>query len=126
MFCVCEIIRADNVKLFGLTTDEFAKIWTEPIDFLFIDACHERSQVLTDFMNFSKLVREGTGIIAMHDTHPICKELLAKDRCHTTWEAAMQIRKLLHEEFEIFTIPGPFAGLSLLRKINKNKHLSWE
>ena len=118
------IIKLPNVELLQMTTDEAVKIWETPIDFLFIDACHEKNQVLKDFENFSKFVKEGTGIIAMHDTHPICKELLVEDRCYNAWEAALYIKDHMRNEFEFFTIPGPFAGLTLLRKAKK--HLSWD
>lgn len=117
------VIRAPNVELLEMTTDEASRIWEIPIDFLFIDACHEADQVRRDLIQFSRFVKEGTGIIAMHDTHPICEELLSPDKCHNAWEAAWEIRKDMSKQFEIFTIPGPFAGLSLLRKTKK--HLSW-
>lgn len=117
------IIRLPNVELLQMTTEEASVIWQDPIDFLFIDACHEKKEVLRDFENFSKFVREGTGIIAMHDTHPICKELLSDDKCSSAWEAAWFIRQFMWKSFEIFTIPGPFAGLTLLRKAEK--HLAW-
>jgi len=117
------VIRNPNVELLEMTTDDASIIWEDPIDFLFIDACHEKNQVLKDFQNFSKFVKEGTGIIAMHDTHPICQELLSFDKCGDAWEAAWVIRKNMNKEFEMFTIPGPFAGVTLLRKAKK--HLSW-
>lgn len=117
------IIRAPNVELIEKTTDEASIIWEDPIDFLFIDADHTRRQVLKDFENFSKFVREGTGIIAMHDTHPINESLLSDDKCSNAWEAAWFIRQFMWKNFEFFTIPGPFAGLTLLRK--SEKHLAW-
>ena len=117
------IIRSPNVELIKGYTDLVALEWKDSIDFLFIDAGHKKEQVLRDFYNFSEFVREGTGIIAMHDTHPICEELLEDDRCSNAWEAAWDIRQNSSDRFEFFTIPGPFAGLTLLRKAKK--HLSW-
>lgn len=118
------IIKLPNVELLKMTSDEASVIWEDPIDFLFIDACHEKFQVLRDFENFYKFVREGTGIIAMHDTHPVCEELLSNDKCSNAWEAAWHIREFMWKDFEMFTIPGPFAGLTLLRKTRKQ--LSWK
>lgn len=118
------VIMLSNVQKIIMNTNELAKIWKEPIDFLFIDACHEKEQVLKDFDNFSKFVKEGTGIITIHDTHPIDERLLSEQNCWNSWEAAWEIRKNpKYSDFEIFTLPGPFAGLSLIRK-SKNQ-LSW-
>lgn len=118
------IIELPNVQKIQMYTDDLAFKWNEPIDLLFIDADHRKEQVIKDFDNFSKFVREGTGIIAMHDTHPIDKRLLSDDNCSTAWQAAWEIRRNpKYENFEIFTFPGPFAGLSLVRK--SKHHLSW-
>ena len=94
-----------------------------PIDFLFIDAFHEKKQVLKDFDNFSKFVREGTGIIFMHDTHPSDEKHCGSGYCYTAWQAAWHIRKNYSENFEIVTIPFPTTGLSILRK--SSKQLAW-
>lgn len=114
-----------NVTKIQMNTNDLAKIWNVPIDFLFIDAWHEKEQVLKDFNNYSKFVKEGTGIIALHDTHPVDERLLTENNCFSAWEAAWEIKKNKdYSDFEIFTFPGPFAGLSLLRKC-KNQ-LSWK
>jgi glycosyltransferase involved in cell wall biosynthesis len=113
-----------QVQLFQMTTEEFSKVWNEPIDFLFIDADHKKESVLNDFNMFSKFVKENTGIIAIHDTYPVYSELLDPMFCNNAWEAAWEIRNNPdYKEFEFFTIPGPFAGLTLLRK--SKKPLGW-
>jgi len=114
-----------NVELYQMSTIDFSEIWNDPIDFLFIDADHNKENVLNDFNLFSKYVKEGTGIIAIHDTHPIRSELLGMSFCHNSYEAAWEIRNNpeYRKNFEIFTFPGPFAGLSLIRK--SEKQLSW-
>lgn len=118
------IIKLNNVETYEMTTDKFSSIWKDPIDFLFIDADHKKEQVLKDFENCSKFVKSGTGIIALHDTHPIDKSLLNNDNCSNSWEAAWEIRKnQKYSDFEIITLPGPFAGLSLIRK--SKEQLSW-
>lgn len=104
-----------SVELMHMSTDEAAKQFQGKIDFLFIDACHEKDQVLKDFFNFSKFVKEGTGLIFLHDTCPMNRKLLSRRYCHNAWEAAFIIRSL-YREFEIVTLPGPKAGLSIIRK----------
>lgn len=47
---------------------QFAETWTEPIDFLFIDANHEYSAVLRDFSTWSGFVKED-GVVAFHDAN---------------------------------------------------------
>jgi hypothetical protein len=120
------IIELPNVTKIQMRTDDLALKWNEPIDFLFIDADHRKEQAMRDFDNFSKFVRIGTGIIAMHDTHPIDQRLLSDDNCSSVWQVADEISrrtKDYYNKFEIFTFPGPFAGLSLIRK--RRHHLAW-
>lgn len=120
------IVKGHNVVMIQSKTDDLALKWNEPIDFLFIDADHRKEQAMRDFDNFSKFVRVGTGIIAMHDTHPIDQRLLSDDNCSSVWEVADAISRRTKEyynKFEIFTFPGPFAGLSLIRK--RRHHLAW-
>lgn len=120
----CGAVLRDNVEIYTMKTDDLALLWKDPIDFLFIDANHDKDQVLKDFNNFSIFVREGTGIIAMHDTHPMFPELLSKKMCSNAHEAVWEIRtNPKYKNFEVFTIPGPYAGLTLIRK--SKKQLSW-
>ena len=121
------VLKPPNVKLYEMSTDAFAKICVWPIDFLFIDACHEKEQVLEDFNNFLPWVRSFTGIICIHDTYPIKKELAVDGYCGNAWEAAQEIRKVsIYSKFcEIVTIPGPWFGMSIIRKVNVGKHLGW-
>ena len=95
------------------------------IDLLFIDACHDFKQVYKDFLNYSNFVREGTGLILIHDTHPINRRLCRPGYCSDSWKLARLIRHDpdLRKRFEIVTLPGPYAGLSIIRK-SKNV-LAW-
>ena len=119
-----------DTYLYNMTTDDAfltIKNRLKPIvDFLFIDACHEKEQVLKDFNNYSQFVREGTGLIFLHDTHPISSDLLVPGYCHNSCEAAWEIRtnEKYKKQFEIVTLPGPWFGLSIIRK--SIKQLSWE
>lgn len=123
------IYKEGKTLLFQLKTDDFARMWEatpdNEVDFLFIDACHEKNQVLRDFNNFSKFVKEGTGLIFMHDTHPIREDLLDSGYCHNANEAAWEIRtnEKYRKKFEIVTLPGPWFGLTIIRK--SSKQLAW-
>ncbi len=124
-----KVVRRPHVQLLQMYTSEAAiKLAGQKdfsfIDFLFIDACHEKFSVLSDFRSFAPFVREGTGLIFLHDTHPVNKKLLSSKRCHNAWEAAWEIRQMYHDTFEIVTLPGPRAGLSVLRR--SRTQLSWE
>lgn len=113
-----KIQKRPGVECYQIASQEFAEIWTDPIDFLFIDADHSAQAVLIDFDALSKFVTPVTGLILLHDTYPIEERLLESDRCGDAWKVA----KLIHhnyDDFEIVTLPGPWAGLSIIRKVNK-------
>ena len=118
------IITRPNVETCRMTSLEFAKQWTDPIDLLFIDANHRKECVLDDFDALNGFVREGSGLILLHDTHPAAEHLLSDRFCSNAWEAAWEIRKKRkYADFEIMTLPGPYAGLSIIRKAKR--HLAW-
>lgn len=120
-----EVLTHSHVEKFIMSSSEFAKVWTDPIDFLLIDADHRKDAVLQDFYNMFPFIREGTGMIFLHDTHPVVPELLTPSFCNNAWEAAAFLRfnDYWMSKIEIMTIPGPWAGMSILRK--SNKQLSW-
>lgn len=122
--------RRDNTVLYKMKTDDFVNVWSStkkdmPVDFLFIDACHEKDQVLRDFDNFSPFVTDGTGLIFLHDTHPMMQSLIDPGYCDNSHEAAWEIRTSdkYKTDFEIVTLPGPTFGLSIIRKAKKQ--LAW-
>lgn len=119
------IKRLANVEVFSMPSDKFADIWKDRIDLLFIDADHTYEYVIQDFIRLSRFVPNGTGLILLHDTHPISQEQLAPSRCGDAWKAAWKIRSdpAFRRQFEIVTLPGPIAGLSIIRKAKE--HLSW-
>jgi predicted O-methyltransferase YrrM len=57
---------AANVRLIPATTAEAAKVWSEPIDFLYIDADHSYEGVLADLYAWVPHVRSG-GLILGDD-----------------------------------------------------------
>lgn len=118
-----------NVTMIRGTTEEVAKSWIgrEPfIDMLFIDANHDATAVFHDVAAYFPYVMPGTGLILMHDTHPIREELLTKEFCSNAWEAAHHLSVSgKSTQIEIVTLPGPWAGLSIARKLG-NHYLSWK
>ena len=91
------------------------------IDFLFIDANHRYEFVMLDFERLHHFVKPYTGLIFLHDTFPVKEELLEDGYCSNAWKAASEIHKK-YEHCEIVTIPGPWAGVSIIRRVHNNKH----
>jgi len=119
-----------NVYVYQMSSKKFIEKWKTnwvepiPIDMLFIDADHSYPCVMEDFRGLAPLVREGTGLIFLHDTYPVSYDLLVPERCNDAWRAAEEIRRSDEfKDFEIVTLPGPIAGLSIIRK--SEKHLHW-
>jgi predicted O-methyltransferase YrrM len=118
-------IDLPNVKFIQSKTTEFAQSLAgrEPfIDMLFIDADHAAKAVIEDFSAYFPYVKSGTGLILLHDTHPIKEELTEEGHCFDAWKAAAYLRNIT--DCEIVTLPGPWAGLSICRKLGAH-HLSW-
>ena len=119
--------KGSNFHLFEMTSDDFAHSYKGPkIDFLFIDGDHSRAQVMKDIRNLRKFVQDGTGLIFLHDTYPTNPTLEQKGYCHDAWKAA----DFYHTNgamlnLEIVTIPGPYAGISIMRKRGE-EHLHWK
>ena len=110
------IKKRQGVECFQMSSQEFSEQWNEDIDLLFIDADHNKKAVLQDFTNLSKWVKPITGLILLHDTYPVKEDLLKSDACSNAWEAARLIHEhLMYHDFEIVTLPGPYAGLSIIR-----------
>lgn len=124
------IIKRPNVEFYTMKTDDFSLqcadiLKGKKIDFLFIDACHEKSQVKKDFDNFTPFVEDGTGIIFLHDTHPNMESLINPGYCWDAYEFAWELRTNdeYRKHFEICTLPC-WTGMSIVRK--SDKQLSWK
>lgn len=114
-----KLIMYPNVELFHMTSAQFALEWKDPIDLLFIDADH--GAVLSDFDALSPFVRKGCGLILLHDTYPTQEYMIDPYYCDNAWEAARAIHKD-YPDWEIVTLPGPHAGLSICRWAGKHFH----
>jgi hypothetical protein len=147
------IPRMGNVEPHQMSSQEFAKIWKDPIDMLFIDGDHNKETVEHDFFEIGKFVRPGTGLILLHDTHPMNEELLQPQFCHNAWEFANSIFDSTSVQFEyggmvsvkqedtgiwldkenywkdvyieVLTLPGPWAGMTIVKKRGQH-HLCWK
>lgn len=116
----------DNVHLHANGVVEFANNWdiNKQIDLLFIDGDHKKESVLRDFDLLSPFVSPQTGLILLHDAYPSEPYLIKPGWCHNAWEAARTIHtNHLYKDWEIITLPGPYAGLSIIR--NATNHLHW-
>jgi hypothetical protein len=94
-----------------MTTDEFFS--TLPIekkwDLIFIDADHEKNQVMRDFEN-SLLHLSENGTIIMDDINPFTEELLLPQYCNNAWEVFATLRKT-RDDLEMFAIQSSFCGI---------------
>ncbi len=92
-----------------MTTDEFFKsipndkTW----DLIFIDADHEKSQVMRDFEN-SLLHLSENGTIIMDDINPTESYLLDPTFCDNAWEAFAELGK--RSDLEIHAVIPSFSG----------------
>lgn len=115
-----------KIEIYQMDSQDFAAGWKDPIDMLFIDADHRKESVLADFNAMLPFVKDCTGIILLHDTYPAAEYLLGSSYCDNAWEAAQAIHANVdgkYNNIEIFTFPGPYAGMSLARKVPR--HLEW-
>lgn len=92
-----------------MTTDQFfetvgkEKTW----DIIFIDADHEKTQVLKDFENSLERLNPN-GTIIMDDINPTEDWLLTPQFCHNAWEAFAELSK--RKDIEIHAVTPSFAG----------------
>lgn len=122
-------IDEKSSQVFETSTQNAAKFWPRnlTIDLLYIDADHSYEAVTQDFLTWSKFVTPGTGLILLHDTYPCGPKYLKPGYCNDAWKVADLIWGVESEDdfdYEIVTLPGPRAGLSIIRKRGKY-HLHW-
>ena len=120
------VLRRFNVCNISMTSDDALELLQQKeIDFLFIDGLHSEEQTRKDFLNYFPLVTAGTGLIFLHDTHPGFADLVGGD-CGECWKVAKWLRaKAIDFGIEVITLPGPHAGMTLVRKLKNGNHFSW-
>lgn len=122
-----DYITWNHAEVHVCDSKEFALAWRDPIDFLFIDGDHNADSVIGDFESLFKFVREDTGLIFLHDTYPVIPELTQPGYCSDAWKAARYLRERAngtHPDgllYEIVTLPGPWAGISVIRPLKRGK-----
>lgn len=124
--------KRDNIYIYPWTTEKFIEWWPEHndnqyIDMVFIDADHNYKAVLEDVSGIMPYVKPDTGLILMHDTYPVHEELMSNSYCGSAYKIVKDMKKLNKEiediergeGLEVLTLPGPWAGLTILRKTTK-------
>lgn len=95
-----------SVRLIPATTQEAAKYWTQPIDFLYVDADHSHAGVLADLDAWVPHVTPG-GVIAGDDyRHPRYPGV------QTAWDEFEQREQLMLTRYQ--TLPAHPAGVELI------------
>lgn len=113
-----------HVECYWMKSLDFAAQWRGEADLIFIDGDHSAAAVRRDVNAYFDKLKYGTGLMLLHDTHPVNERLIAPDRCGGAWEVAQELRDM-HNVLEIVTLPGPWAGLSIIRRIDRHDHLAW-
>ncbi len=104
---------------YTMSTDEFFstvgknKTW----DIIFIDADHNKDQVLVDFENsLARLSENGT--IVMDDVNPTQPWLLSPEFCNNAWETFVKLTN--RNDLVAFSILGTYVGV--VRRGNQKPH----
>lgn len=103
-----------------MTTDDyFASVGKDvKWDIIFIDASHEKNQVLKDFNNSLEHLNEN-GTIIMDDINPFFEDLLQEHFCHNAWEVFAALRGT-RSDLDMHGIYSSFCGV--VRRGNQLTH----
>ena len=122
----CPFGLEDNMEYHHMYTDQYFENLSDDVKFdcVFIDADHSHEQSLKDFMNVKDRVIED-GFIFFHDTYPYDEWMTVPRHCNDVYRTALYIKENLIDEFEIVTLPFN-PGVTIVKKINRNKQLIWK
>ena len=112
-----------NFTFIKSTTDEFFLSNTSKFDAIFIDADHKIESAIKDLENSLKILNYN-GIIFMHDTDPVCKELVNPGYCGDSYGINKYIYEN-HPELDIITLPVTEAGLTIIKRKNENRSTNY-
>ena len=87
------------------TSEEAAKTFEEPVEFVFIDGAHEYEMVKLDFLSWFPKLLEG-GIIALHDT--------------TGWQGPKKVAKEFVYKSKNFRNVGLVSSITFAQKVRGN------
>ena len=96
---------------YAMSTDDFfqtvavGKTW----DIIFIDASHEKTQVLKDFENSLNHLSEN-GTIVMDDINPFTADLVDPRFCDNAWEVFAMLRGT-RPDLDMFGVESSFCGI---------------
>ncbi len=104
-------INPNSFPDYLMTTDDFFKMIDKDKkwDVIFIDADHEKNQVMKDFINSLNHLSEG-GTIIMDDINPFTEELTKPEFCYNAWEVFATLRKT-RTDLEMYGIDSSFCGI---------------
>ncbi|MCK9415341.1 glycosyltransferase [Candidatus Dojkabacteria bacterium] len=118
---ISEIINyVKNYKIVNdnITNKEFFETNNEKFDIIFLDKNHNFEQAKLDFDNSLNILNE-YGIILIHDTDPITKELTESIHCDNCFELVNYIENIA--ELNIITLPLQETGLSIVMRKNDKR-----
>lgn len=117
---------SDNTIKFEMTSDSFFECFDESIKFClaFIDGDHSKEQVLKDFINVKDRVIDD-GFVILHDTYPCDSRMENPGFSGDAWKTALHIKQNFIEDWEIITLPFN-PGLTIMKKMKRNKQLLWK
>ncbi len=91
-FKVCVDTDPLSGATYTMTSDKFFEINSQSFDVIFIDACHNKENVLRDINNSLKCLNF-KGVIITHDTLPYSPYMFSDQYCWNAWEAFAYLRK---------------------------------
>lgn len=105
------------------SSDFFKKGCPDGLDMVFIDGWHKHETSYADFEGvFPHVINNG--LIFLHDTYPKNPHFLAENLAWDTWKTALKIKNEYGDVCECTTLPF-WKGLTIVRKIAKDKQLAW-
>lgn len=124
---VCDLKESVDIGFnptFKMTSDAFFRDHADKrYDIIFIDANHERSQLLKDVNGALSVLNDG-GTIICHDVNPATERHLNSLLCSNAWEAFAELRTT-RDDLEIHTLP--FDHLGIIRRGNQTPYNGkWE
>jgi len=114
----------ENAEFFLGTTDDFFAQNKNFFDLILIDAGHSHENSLRDFLNSINFLSKD-GIILMHDTYPLDESYTDSSLCGEVYKTVLHIKENFYNDFEFFTFPF-HPGITILKKINRKKQVSWQ
>jgi SAM-dependent methyltransferase len=92
-------LEENGLRLFEMPSDDYFAERDDRYDIVFIDGLHHFDQVLRDYANAQRALRDG-GCVVFHDCNPLCERAAQRDRepdnqtwNGDTWKAVYGLRR---------------------------------